>query len=203
MRGLLVVDLQNDFMPGGPLGVPGGDEAVPIANALMARFDIVIATQDWHPAGHGSFASQHPGHAPGDVVDLEGVRQTLWPDHCVQGTPGAAFHPALDLGSVAHVVRKGIDPRIDSYSGFFDNAHRRATGLDAYLRARGVGSVHICGLATDYCVRFTVLDALALGYETRVVVDACRAVDLTAGDGTRALAAMRAAGATLVAGADV
>jgi nicotinamidase/pyrazinamidase len=190
-------------MPGGPLGVPGGDETVPLANGLKARFDVVVATQDWHPAGHGSFASQHPGHAPGDVVDLDGVRQTLWPDHCVQGSPGAAFHPALDLGSVAHVVRKGIDPHIDSYSGFFDNAHRRATGLDAYLRARGVRSVHVCGLATDYCVRFTVLDALALGYEMRVVTDACRAVDLTAGDGTRALVAMRAAGAVLLPSTDV
>jgi nicotinamidase/pyrazinamidase len=203
MRALVLVDLQNDFMPGGPLGVSGGDETVPLANALMARVDLVVATQDWHPAGHASFASRHPGRAPGDVVDLDGLRQTLWPDHCVQDTPGAAFHPALDTAAVAHVVRKGTDPRVDSYSGFFDNGQRRATGLDAYLRERGVRAVFVCGLATDYCVRFTVLDALALGYETRVVVDACRAVDLTAGDGTRALAAMRAAGATLVAGADV
>jgi nicotinamidase/pyrazinamidase len=140
---------------------------------------------------------------PGDVIDLDGVRQTLWPDHCVQDTPGAAFHPALDTAAIAHVVRKGTDPRVDSYSGFFDNGQRHATGLDAYVRARGGRAVYVGGLATDYCVRWTVLDALALGYRTHVVTDACRAVDLTAGDGTRALVAMRAAGATLVTSADL
>jgi nicotinamidase/pyrazinamidase len=194
---LLLIDLQNDFLPGGALAVPNGDEVIPVANELVDRYEVVVATQDWHPAGHGSFASQHPGHEPGEVVDLDGLDQVLWPDHCVQETDGAAFADDLAPSATARVVRKGTDPDVDSYSGFFDNARRKATDLEAVLRAEGVDAVHIMGLATDYCVLFTVLDALDLGFDTTVIAAGCRAVDLEHGDGERALARMIEAGATI------
>ena len=197
MRALLLVDIQNDFMPGGALPVPDGDAVVAAANALAPRFSLVVASQDWHPPGHGSFASAHPGMAPGEVADLGGVVQVLWPDHCVQGSPGASFHSALDVASVGHVVRKGTDPGIDSYSAFFDNGHRKDTGLAAYLEERAAEELVVLGLATDYCVKATVLDAVALGFGVTVVTDGCRAVDLAAGDGERAFAEMRTAGALL------
>ncbi|MHB1341670.1 MAG: bifunctional nicotinamidase/pyrazinamidase [Coriobacteriia bacterium] len=203
MKALVWVDLQNDFMPGGALAVAGGDAVVPVANALALLFPLVVATQDWHPAGHGSFASAHPGTSPGDVMDLAGVAQVLWPDHCVQGTPGASFHSSLDVARVCHVVRKGTDPGVDSYSGFFDNDHRRSTGLDAYLNTHGVAEIVVLGLATDYCVKATVIDAVGLGFGVTVVADGCRAVDVAVGDGERALAEMRTAGARLVASADL
>ena len=201
MTALLLVDLQNDFLPGGALAVPRGDDVLPVANRLMEAadaFDLVAATQDWHPAGHGSFASRHRGARPGDVIDLGGLRQELWPDHCVAGTSGAEFPPLLDQTRIARVFRKGSDPEIDSYSAFFDNARRRSTGLADFLRASGVDRVDVMGLATDYCVKFSVLDALSLGFKTRVIEDGCRGVDLQAGDVERAFEAMKDAGAEIV-----
>lgn len=194
MRALVLVDVQNDFMPFGALPVPHGDEVVDVANRMMGQFDFVVATQDWHPADHGSFASAHDGREPGAVVDLGGVQQVLWPDHCVQGAPGASFHSSLDVASIQAVVRKGTDATIDSYSGFFDNGHLKATGLDELLRARGVTDIWLVGLATDYCVLATALDARGLGYGVSVVEAGVRAVDLSPGDGEAALEAMRAAG---------
>ncbi len=197
MRALILVDIQNDFCPGGALAVPRGDEVVPVANRLMGDVDLVVATQDWHPAGHGSFAASHPGRRPFEMGELAGLPQVLWPAHCVQWTGGAQFHPGLDTRRIVRVFPKGTDPAIDSYSGFFDNDQRTATGMGEWLRARGVTTVVICGLATDYCVKATTLDALRLGLRATVVADGCRAVDLRAGDGDDALAAMRAAGASI------
>jgi nicotinamidase/pyrazinamidase len=197
MRALLLIDIQNDFMPTGSLPVVDGDAVVPVANALMPAFPLVVATQDWHPAGHGSFAVNHPGTKPGDVIDLGGVAQVLWPPHCVQETRGAEFHRDLDVGGIDHVVRKGTDPAVDSYSGFFDNARRHATGLDAFLKERRVDEIVVAGLATDYCVQFTCLDGASLGYSVTVVVDGCRAVDLQPGDGDRAFERMSSAGVAL------
>jgi nicotinamidase/pyrazinamidase len=205
-QALIIVDLQPDFLPGGPLGVPGGDTIVPTVMALIDRFDIVVATQDWHPPDHGSFAANHPagpghpGRSPGEVIELDGLAQILWPTHCVQDTPGADLVPSMRAreSKLAAVFTKGTDPRVDSYSGFFDNGKRKATGLGEWLRAHGVDSVVICGLALDYCVKFTALDALALGFETTLVRDATRAVELEPGDGERAVADIRAAGGKIV-----
>jgi nicotinamidase/pyrazinamidase len=197
MNALIIVDLQNDFCPGGALPVPEGDQIVPLANALQKDFDLVVATQDWHPTNHGSFAANHPGRRPGDVIELAGLPQILWPIHCVQGTTGAELHPRLERSTIARVFPKGEDPLVDSYSGFFDNGHRRATGLYEYLKGREVASVHICGLATDYCVKFTALDAVALGLETFLVQEACRGVNLKPGDVERAIAEMTAYGVRL------
>ncbi len=193
MEALIIVDVQNDFVDGGALAVPGGSEVVPVINALQRSFGLVVATQDWHPAGHASFAANHPGKQPYDQIDLHGLPQTLWPTHCVQGTPGADFAPGLDRSRWAHVFQKGTDPEIDSYSGFFDNGHRRATGLGEYLRGYGVEEVTVVGLATDYCVKFTALDARREGLRVRLIVDACRGVELRAGDTGRALDELRAA----------
>ncbi len=198
MRALVLVDVQNDFMPFGSLPVTGGDAVVEVSNRIAHAFDLVVATQDWHPADHGSFASNHPGCAPGEVIELGGADQVLWPDHCVQGTPGASFHSALDVARIDVVIRKGTDPGIDSYSGFFDNGHRKDTGLDALLKLRGVDEVWLTGLATDYCVLYTALDAAALGFRVVVVGDGVRAVDLADGDGEAAIARMRAAGCGVV-----
>jgi nicotinamidase/pyrazinamidase len=198
MRALILVDLQPDFCPGGALAVAEGDATIAIANALMPRFDVVVATQDWHPAHHQSFATQHPGHHPGDVVDLHGLPQVLWPPHCVQDTPGAAIHPQLDHARITHVSQKGTDPAIDSYSAFFDNGHRKATGLAAWLKERSISDLTVLGLATDYCVKFTVLDARELGFSVRLVADGCRGVNLSHGDSDRAIEAMRAAGAQII-----
>jgi nicotinamidase/pyrazinamidase len=194
MDALVVVDLQNDFMPFGALPVAEGDAVVDVANMLMPAFELVVATQDWHPSDHGSFASSHEGRDVGDLVDLGGVEQVLWPDHCVQHTPGAAFHSNLAVAHVDAIVRKGTDSGIDSYSAFFDNAHKRATGLAEVLEEAGVTRVTLMGLATDYCVKFSALDARALEIETRVVEDGCRGVDIHEGDSARALDEMRAAG---------
>lgn len=195
---LLLVDIQNDFMPFGALPVTDGDAVVLVANRLAERFEIVIATQDWHPASHGSFARNHPGNTAGDVVELGGISQVLWPEHCVQNTPGASFHSGLDVSRVGAVVRKGTDPEIDSYSGFFDNGHLKDTGLGALLQAQGVEGIVIVGLATDYCVKYTALDARELGLEVTVVRAGVRAVDLTAGDGEAALAEMARRGCRVV-----
>ncbi|MFK7988983.1 MAG: bifunctional nicotinamidase/pyrazinamidase [Sandaracinaceae bacterium] len=199
---LLLVDLQNDFLPGGALAVSDGDAVLDIANALIPRFTHVVATQDWHPAGHESFASQHAGHAVGDVIELHGLTQVLWPDHCVQGSPGAAFAEPLRLGD-AHIVPKGMDPRVDSYSGFFDNGKKNPSGLTGWLRDRGVEELFVLGLATDYCVKFTALDALEEGFRTTLVEDGCRGVELAAGDCKRALDAMREAGVSIAESASL
>ena len=200
---LIIVDVQNDFLPGGALAVMRGDEVVAVANELMPAFARVIATQDWHPRTHGSFAVHHPGRAVGEVIALGGVDQVLWPVHCVQDTPGAAFAGGLSQGRVDHVVQKGTDPAIDSYSGFFDNDRQRATGLEVLLREHGETRLWVMGLATDYCVRATALDALRLGFAVTLVVDGCRAVDLQAGDGARAIAEMQASGVVLATSAEV
>lgn len=198
MKGLLLVDIQNDFCPGGALAVPRGDEVVAVANHLMARFPLVVATQDWHPADHGSFAINHPGKKPYDMGELAGLPQVMWPAHCVQGTSGAAFHPALDQSRITRVLAKGTDAQIDSYSGFFDNGKRKATGLGDELHSRGVDEIFVMGLATDYCVRATALDGVALGFRVALIVDGCRGVELQPGDVDRALADLRAAGVRIV-----
>ena len=198
MKALLLIDIQRDFLPGGALAVADGDAVVPVANALMDDYELVVATQDWHPADHRSFASQHPGRAVGEMIDLDGLEQVLWPDHCVQETSGAAFAPGLDTASIDRVVRKGTDRNVDSYSGFFDNARRRSTGLDDLLRERGVDAVDIVGLATDYCVQFSALDAADLGYHTTVLAEGCRAVELEPGDGDRAVDRLLAAGVSVI-----
>lgn len=203
MRALILVDIQNDFCPGGSLEVPEGDQVVPVANRLQHAFELVVAGQDWHPPDHLSFAEQHPGHEVGEVIEVAGLSQILWPVHCVQDTPGARFHSALQRKRIAHIVRKGTDREIDSYSAFFDNGHRRATGLADYLQQRGVTDVFVCGLATEYCVKFTALDAVELGFTTHVVLDGCRGVNLQAGDVDKALDEMREAGVQLVRASEI
>jgi nicotinamidase/pyrazinamidase len=198
VNALILVDIQNDFVPGGALAVAEGDRVVPVANRLMRHFDLVVATKDWHPADHLSFASQHPGRSIGEVIDLEGLPQILWPDHCVEGTAGAEFVAGLDVDRVDRVFEKGTHRAVDSYSGFLDNGHRHATGLGDFLTGQGVTGVFIAGLATDYCVKFTALDAVELGFATCVVPDGCRGVDLKAGDVDRALADLRRAGVRTV-----
>ena len=200
LKALVLVDLQNDFLPAGALPVPDGDQVIPLANQIMQRFDLVVATQDWHPSNHASFAAIHPGKMPGDVIDLDGLQQTLWPVHCVQNTVGSAFAPGLDISRVRKIIRKGTDPGIDSYSGFFDNGHRKSTGLDFYLKQAGVTETFVLGLATDYCVKFTAMDALELGFATYVLVDACRGVDLQTGDVAAALHDMATAGVQIITG---
>jgi nicotinamidase/pyrazinamidase len=198
MDALLVVDVQNDFLPGGALAVASGDHVIPVANRLMESFALVLATQDWHPANHGSFAANHPNRQPGELIDLYGIMQVLWPVHCVQGSPGAAFSADLHVERFSKVFRKGIDAKIDSYSGFFDNGRRRSTGLAEYLRDRSVDGIFICGLATDYCVKFSALDSTSSGFRTRVIEDACRGVDLKPGDCEAAISEMRKAGVSIV-----
>ncbi|HER10034.1 MAG TPA: bifunctional nicotinamidase/pyrazinamidase [Bacteroides sp.] len=177
MNALLLIDIQKDFLPGGSLEVPEGDKIIPVVNEIQEYFDIVVATQDWHPEDHGSFASNHPGKKPGDKVALDGVEQILWPDHCIQQSEGAEFADDLNMERVQNIIKKGTDPDIDSYSGFFDNKHRRATGLHEYLREKDVDTVTIVGLAADVCVRYTALDAMELGYKVFLVRNATRAVD--------------------------
>jgi nicotinamidase/pyrazinamidase len=203
MQALLIVDIQNDFLPGGALPVPRGAEVIDPANRLQDAFDLVVATQDWHPRDHGSFAANHPGKQPGDIIDLYGISQVLWPIHCVQNTRGAAFAPGLRMERVAAVFRKGVDPTVDSYSGFFDNGHRRSTGLGEYLRNRGIEEISIAGLTTDYCVKFSALDARTLGFRTTIIEDACRGIGLHPGDIEAAVNEMRAAGASIVRTGDV
>ena len=190
---LLVVDVQNDFMPGGALAVPGGDEVVPVINRLVARFEHVVLTQDWHPRRHISFASSHPGKQPFETTGLSYGTQVLWPDHCVQGTSGAVFHPDLDVTKAQLVIRKGHHAGIDSYSAFLEADRKTATGLAGYLRERGFGQLYVCGLATDFCVAWSALDARAAGFEVTVIEDACRAIDLD-GSLARAWFDMAAAG---------
>ncbi|MCU0399528.1 MAG: bifunctional nicotinamidase/pyrazinamidase [Algoriphagus sp.] len=195
---LILVDVQNDFIPGGALEVREGDQIVPLINSFQSKFDHVIATQDFHPADHGSFATQHPGKNPNDQIDLFGLTQILWPVHCVQGTKGADFHSELDQSHWEAVFQKGKNPQVDSYSGFFDNARRGDTGLGDYLKEREIRKVFVCGLALDYCVKFTALDAQSLGFETFLIADATRAVNINPEDGSNAIAEMVAAGITIL-----
>jgi nicotinamidase/pyrazinamidase len=203
VRALLLVDVQNDFLPGGALAVPRGDEVIPVANRVQPAFDLVVATQDWHPPGHGSFASTRPGRKPGEVAELAGLPQVLWPDHCVQGSPGAEFAAGLQMNRVEAIFRKGTDASIDSYSGFFDNGQRKSTGLGDYLKGRGATDVYVLGLATDYCVKFTALDARKLGFRTILVEDASRGVELQRGDVERAIGEMKRAGVTVLQSEDI
>ncbi len=198
MTCLILIDLQNDFMPGGALPVPNGDEVIAVANRVSRKFDHVIASKDWHPHDHLSFASQHQGHHPGDVIPLDGLEQILWPDHCVQNTKGADFHDALEAGCVNKVIQKGMSRILDSYSAFFDNAHRQSTGLMDYLSSTGIEEVHLLGLATDYCLKFSSLDAASLGLRTYVIQEGCRGIDLSAGDVKLAWDEMRKVGIEIV-----
>ncbi len=193
---LIVIDVQNDFCPGGALAVPEGNAIVPGINALMDDFDSVILTQDWHPAGHSSFASGHAGKAPYDMMDMPYGPQVLWPDHCVQGTPGAAFHSTLSTDRADLIIRKGYDPAIDSYSAFFENDQTTATGLEGYLRTRGITSLTMVGLATDFCVNYSAQDAAKLGFSVTVRSDLCRAINLD-GSLSNALQGMEDAGVKL------
>lgn len=194
---LLVIDVQNDFCPGGALAVAGGDEIVAPINALMAKFRAVVLTQDWHPERHSSFASQHPGKSPMELVDMPYGPQVLWPDHCIQGSTGAEFHPELNSDRADLIIRKGFRPQIDSYSAFFENDHTTPTGLEGYLRTRGISKLIMVGLATDFCVNFSAVDAAKLGFEVTVRTDLARAIDA---DGSLAAATsgMQTAGVTLV-----
>jgi nicotinamidase/pyrazinamidase len=177
MNVLILVDIQNDFIPGGSLPVPQGNEIIKLVNELQDSFELVVATQDWHPGNHKSFATQHPGKKQFESISLHGLDQVLWPDHCVQGTNGAEFHNDLNMNKVEAVFRKGMNPDVDSYSGFYDNGYKKSTGLAGYLRDRGVKKVYVCGLAADYCVAFTAKDALKENFETYVIEDATRAID--------------------------
>lgn len=178
MRTLIIVDIQNDFVAGGNLEVPNGEQIIPLVNELSRHFDLVVATQDWHPPSHKSFASNHQDKNPFDVITLGGLQQVLWPDHCIQGSHGAEFHPLLDIRRVEAIFRKGMDPGIDSYSGFYDNGHKKTTGMAGYLHERKVDTVYVCGLAADYCVYFTAKDALDCGFKTYYIEDATRPISL-------------------------
>lgn len=177
MKTLILIDVQNDFMPGGSLSVPYGNEIVPVINKLLPKFDLVVATQDWHPHTHKSFASNHEGKEVFEVIDLNGLEQKLWPDHCVQNTMGAEFHPLLETGRIEAIFRKGMDPEIDSYSGFYDNGHKRTTGLAGYLKEKGAEDLYFCGLAADICVYFTLMDGLQEGFSASLIEDASRPLD--------------------------
>jgi len=193
MKALILVDLQNDFCPGGALPVREGHHIVPLINGIHDKYDLVVATQDWHPKDHGSFATAH-NKKPGEKILLNGIEQILWPDHCVQDTKGAEFIKTLEVKHIDKVFQKGTEKHIDSYSGFFDNGRKKDTGLGKYLKDKGVLDVHIVGLATDYCVKHTALDAVTLGFRTAVITDLCRGVDVVPGDIENAINAMRDAG---------
>lgn len=175
---LIIVDIQNDFLPGGSLAVPGGDEIIPIINLLQNRFDLVVATQDWHPSNHKSFASAHPDKQEHEAIELNGLHQVLWPDHCVQGTEGAAFSTKLNDNKIEATFRKGMDPEIDSYSGFYDNGRRKRTGMGGYLKERDIKTIYICGIAADFCVYYTAIDGLDLGFEVFIIENASRAINI-------------------------
>src|SRR5690606_5404812 len=198
MKALIIVDVQYDFLPGGALAVEGGDQIIPVINSLQEKFDFIVATQDWHPANHGSFAANHKGKKPGDFIQLGNVEQVLWPVHCVQGTKGAAFHEDLDQKKWKKIFKKGMNPFVDSYSGFFDNDRRENTGLSEFLLDHGVEEVFVTGLATDYCVRFTVMDAIKEGFEATLVKDATKGVGLYPGDIDNAIKEMCKVGAEMV-----
>ena len=202
-RALILVDLQHDFCPGGALAVSRGHETIDVANRVMPMFETVVATQDWHPTDHASFAVNNPGTEVGQVITVDGAPQVMWPAHCVEGTAGAAFHSALEIARITEVFRKGTDPNIDSYSGFFDNGHKKATGMATWLLERNIDDVVVLGLATDYCVKFTALDARGLGLNVTLVADGCRGVDLQPHDSVRAIDEMRSAGVRITESANL
>ncbi len=177
MKTLIVIDIQNDFIPGGSLAVPGGDEIVALINGLQEKFDLVIATQDWHPENHASFAANHSGKKEFEIIQLNGLDQVLWPVHCVQNSRGAEFHPELKTKKFETIFRKGTNPKLDSYSGFYDNAHLKSTGLSGYLKEKGAGDLYFCGLAAEYCVYFSIVDALQENFNAFLIEDATRALD--------------------------
>ena len=174
MKTLILIDVQNDFMSGGPLEVPMANEVIPVINKILVNFDLVLATQDWHPKDHKSFASNHFQRKPFEKIKLHGLPQTLWPDHCIQGSEGAKLHKDIDSNRIAAIFRKGMDPEIDSYSGFYDNNHTSGTGLSGYLKEKAITEIHICGLAADICVYYTILDSILEGFSTVLVEDASR-----------------------------
>lgn len=202
-KALIVVDIQNDFISGGALPTKEGDKIIPVVNQLMDKFGLVAATQDWHPATHGSFASNHAGKTPGEVIELQGLQQILWPDHCVQESPGAEFAQGLNTDKFDKVFQKGTDPEIDSYSGFFDNGKKKDTGLNGYLSDQQIDTVYIVGLATDYCVKFTALDAIVCGYTTYVVKDATKAVNLSPDDYENTLEELENKGVKIVVSGEI
>ncbi len=202
-KALIIVDLQNYFCHGGALPVPEGDKITPRINKLQNKFDLVVATQDWHPKNHGSFAVNHPQKNIGESIVLNGLQQILWPVHCVQGTPGAEFIKELKVNKISKIIQKGTDEGIDSYSGFFDNGHKKATNLEGYLKKQGITEVYVVGLATDYCVKFTAMDAITLEFKTYLVADACRGVDLKPGDVKQAIEDMQKAGVVVIQGKDI
>lgn len=197
-KALIIVDLQNDFCHGGALAVPGGEEVVAVANEWQQKFDLVIASLDWHPADHVSFAVNHADCAVGDVIMVDDIPQVLWPVHCVPGTHGAEFHSDYDTSKITKIFHKGTNSKVDSYSDFYDNEHMRSTGLTEYLRSEGVEEVYLLGLATDYCVKYSALDAVRDGFKVFVIKDGCRGVELKAGDVARAFEEMEKAGVTLI-----
>lgn len=197
MKALILVDLQNDFCPGGALAVREGDKIIPLINELQERFDLVVATQDWHPKNHKSFASNHDKKI-GELIKLEGLDQILWPDHCVQNSKGADLVTALQTKKIDRIFQKGTDTKIDSYSGFFDNGHKKSTGMGDYLKSKGVEEVYVVGLATDYCVKFTALDSVGLGFKTYLIADAARGVNLNHNDVSNAIDEMKEAGVKII-----
>lgn len=203
MKALILVDIQNDFVTGGALAVPAGETIIPVVNKLQPHFDLIVATKDWHPEDHGSFAANHKDKKPGEQIDLNGLPQILWPIHCVQDTEGAEFVADLDMSLVNMIFVKGTDETIDSYSGFFDNGHRKSTGLGDYLKEKGVTEVYVVGLATDYCVKFTALDALGLGFNTFLIEDASKGVNLNEGDVDRAVENMKTKGVSIIQSSDI
>lgn len=197
-KALILVDIQNDFVPGGALAVAKGDEVVEVANNIMDKFDLVVASQDFHPKDHKSFASQHEGKNIGDIIELNGLSQNLWPDHCVENTKGSEFVEGLNLSKIDKIFQKGTDREIDSYSAFFDNGRKKATGLSTYLGSRMIDEVYVMGLATDYCVKFTAMDSLHLGFNTKVIIEGVRAVELNPGDAEKAIEEMEKPGIEMV-----
>jgi nicotinamidase/pyrazinamidase len=200
---LLVIDVQRDFCPGGALAVHGGDRIIPLINKIMEKFERVVATQDWHPGEHTSFAVNHKGKKALDTVEAHGITQVLWPAHCVQGTEGADFHPDLEKRYFNLILRKGMNPEIDSYSAFFENDKTTSTGLEYYLKGLGLSHVYICGLATDYCVYYSAMDALKLGFQTLLIEDATQGVDLPSGSVANAIAQMKNAGIKVIGSSEL
>lgn len=202
-RVLIVVDVQNDFCPGGALQIKDGDSTIPLINRIMDRFDLVVATQDWHPQNQVSFASNNPGKNIYDQINISGIAQTLWPDHCIQGTKGAEFHDDLDLSKFSLILRKGMNPLVDSYSAFIENDRNTETGLAGYLKALKVREIFICGLATDYCVYYSAMDSLRYGFRCNVIIDATRGVDLPEGSIDAVVSEMKNKGISVISSDDL
>jgi nicotinamidase/pyrazinamidase len=202
-KALLIVDVQNDFCPGGALAIPAGDTVVPVINRIQPAFDTIVATQDWHPPDHISFSVNHPDTRPYDVITVNGIAQVLWPVHCVSGTMGADFHPALETQRFQLILRKGMNPGLDSYSVFLENDKKTRTGLDGYLRSLEIKKILLCGLATDFCVFYSARDAVTFGFETEVVMDACRGVDVPAGNIEAAVRQMKSLGVTFISSTEL